>query len=600
MRHHGMRVLLLIAACFALVVGVAACGGDDNKSSGGGGGGGGGGGAFGAIADKQDTSGKPGGTLTVLNASDVDSMDPAIAYYQFSYNIMFVTHKTLYQFAPDQVTEPTPDLADGQPQISDDGLTVTVKIKQGVKFSPPVDREVKAADVKYAIERGFNKNVPAPYAGAYFGFIEGAPAEPAAPGTEIPGITTPDDYTIQFKLSKPLARTLTGAMVLPLTAPVPKEYAEKFDKESPSTYADNSVFTGPYMVENDSKGKLVGYEPKKRIHLVRNPNWDKSKDHRPAYLDEIDVREGNEDTVTASRRVLKGKSLMTGDYAVPPDVLREAAQRYKEQVKLAPSGGNRYISLNTSKPPFDDPNVRKAVIAGFDRDALRLTRGGPAIGDVPTHFIPPEVPGYEEAGGKDGFGIDYLSKEKGDPALSAKYFKAAGMASGKYEGKDEIVVAGDADDPGNKTALVAVDQFKKLGFNVKPQYVQHEDLVTEVCGQPKTNPNVCVNTGWLKDFNDAQTMLELTFKGKEIKPQNNNNYPELNVPEIDKAMDDAATLTDQAERNKAWAKVDQMIMEQAPVVPYVWDKQAIAHSADVKGVVSKFIAVYDFAYTSLK
>jgi hypothetical protein len=41
-------------------------------------------------------------------------------------------------------------------------------------------------------------------------------------------------------------------------------------------------------------------------------------------------------------------------------------------------------------------------------------------------------------------------------------------------------------------------------------------------------------------------------------------------------------------------------MEQAPVVPYVWDKQAIAHSADVKGVVSKFIAVYDFAYTSLK
>jgi peptide/nickel transport system substrate-binding protein len=360
------------------------------------------------------------------------------------------------------------------------------------------------------------------------------------------------------------------------------------------------VFTGPYQVENNAKGDLTGYQPTKRIHLIRNPNWDKSKDFRPAYLDEIDIREGNEDTVTASRRVVRGKGMATGDYSVPPDVLREAAQRYPDQVALPPSGGIRYVSLNTSKPPFDDPNVRKAVIAGLDRDALRLTRGGPAIGDIPTHFIPPGIPGFEEAGGLNGFGIDYLSKPKGDPALSAKYFKAAGMSSGKYEGNATIVVGGDSDDPGNKTAQVAADQLKRLGFKVKPVFAAHPELVTKICGQPKVNPNVCVNTGWLKDFNDAETMLELTFKGSEIHPQNNNNYPELKDPKVDAAMEKAAQITDQAQRNKAWADIDQMIMEDAPVAPYVWDKEANARSSDVKGVIMKSNATWDYAFTSLK
>ena len=43
------------------------------------------------------------------------------------------------------------------------------------------------------------------------------------------------------------------------------------------------------------------------------------------------------------------------------------------------------MSFNFKMPPFDDINVRKAVIAGFDRNALRLTRGGPLVGPIPTH-----------------------------------------------------------------------------------------------------------------------------------------------------------------------------------------------------------------------
>ena len=71
---------------------------------------------------------------------------------------------------------------------------------------------------------------------------------------------------------------------------MPEEYARSSTPRTPSTYDTNVAFTGPYMVKNDAKGNLVGYEPGKRIELVRNPNWDAETDYRPAYLDRIGSR----------------------------------------------------------------------------------------------------------------------------------------------------------------------------------------------------------------------------------------------------------------------------------------------------------------------
>ena len=126
-----------------------------------------------------------------------------------------------------------PDLAESAPEVSADGKTVTVKIRKGVKFSPPVNREVTSKDVKYAIERGFFNTVNNGYAGAYFGDIEGAKVG-AKPGTRIPGIETPDDQTIVFKLTKPTGGVLAaGALGMPLTAPVPEEYAAEVRRQEP-------------------------------------------------------------------------------------------------------------------------------------------------------------------------------------------------------------------------------------------------------------------------------------------------------------------------------------------------------------------------------
>ena len=87
---------------------------------------------------------------------------------------------------------------------------------------------------------------------------------------------------------------------MPISVPVPKEFAEKYDEKTPSTYGEGyAVYTGPYMVESDAEGKAIGYDPGKRIHLVRNPDYAPVDDFRPAFLDEIDIQAGNDDTAVA-------------------------------------------------------------------------------------------------------------------------------------------------------------------------------------------------------------------------------------------------------------------------------------------------------------
>jgi peptide/nickel transport system substrate-binding protein len=586
---------LLAGMMLILAFAVAACGDDDNSSSSG---------SKSSDADKTQgapAEGKKGGKLTQLGASDVDFLDPGHTYYTAGFQIVYATQRTLYSFKPEDGTNPVPDLAAGEPEISADKKTVTVKIRPNIKYAPPVDRAVKAADVKYAIERFFSVNVGGQYPG-YFTPIVGAPEEPTKGVKPISGITTPDDQTVVFKLKEPTGVAFAAALVMPVTTPVPEEYAKEFDAKSPSTYNTHVAFSGPYMVKNNSSGSLTGYKAGKSISLVRNPNWNgpETGDYRPAYLDEVFLRTNATDANVAGRQVLEGQNLVL-DTNPPANILRDVVTKIKDQYTSVPSGGYRYFPLNTTVKPFDNVNVRRAVLAGFDRDAARKARGGKFTGDLPTHFLPPEFPGFEEAGGFEGPGVDSMSKanEKGDLELAAKYFKQAGFNSGKYEGSDEILMVGANVDPGKAQAEVAKAQLEKMGFKVRLRLVPQDAVYTEWCQVPAKNVGMCAGAGWFKDFADPQSMLEPVFKGSLITETGNINYSELKDPKIDAAMNKAALLEGD-QRLQAWADVDKMIVEDAAAIPFLWDKTTLIRSKNVNGVAASYYTSWDLNYTSIK
>ncbi len=586
--HHTAAALV---AALAISLMAASCGGGGDETTGGtttapaG--------AAGQPITQPPSDAKKGGTLTVLSAGDVDYIDPGLAYYAFSYTVLQPTLAPLYGYAPGDPEQEIPILADGEPQISADGKTITVQLKSGYRFSPPVDREVTSKDVKYAMERAFTKEVPNGYMTAYFGNIEGVKAFQDGSAGQISGIQTPDDQTLVLKLTQ--GGPTASALVLPVTSPVPQEYAKKFDAQNPSTYGQHQVSAGPYRIER--------YQPTRSVVLVRNPNFDPSatKDPRPAYLDRIVVQEGNEDANVASRRILDGQSMVSGDFAPLPAIVKATTQgAQKRQIQFNPGAGTRWVAMNTKMKPFDDVNVRKAVLAGFDRNAMRLTRGGPLIGDIASHMLYPGVAGFEEAGGMKGTGDDFLANPSGDMALAADYLKKAGFSDGKYHGPP-ILMVGDNSGVGAQGALVAQRQLERLGFQVTLRQVTHDTMYTKYCNVPKANVQVCPNVGWIRDFADPQTVLDPTFNGKNIVAQNNSNWPQLDDPAINAAMDKAETITDPAERASAWAEIDKMVTAQAPLVPWLWDKYPTIESANVAGVNALWNqGSYDLSYTSLK
>ena len=282
--------------------------------------------------------------------------------------------------------------------------------------------------------------------------------------------------------------------------------------------------------------------------------------------------------------------------------------KQKNQLVIVPGGGGRWVSMNTTVKPFDNINVRKAVVAASDRTALQLTRGGTAAGDLATHFLPPAFPGFDDAGGTKGTGADFLANPRGDMALAKKYMLAAKQADpslsisadGMWTGSEPLLMAATNADPGKKTAEVALGQFEKLGFKIKFRTVPQDTLYTKFCNVPKAQVVICPNVGFFKDFNDPQALLDPVFNGKNILPANNSNWSQLNDPAINAAMARAAQLDPGPERSKAWGEIDDMVTRQAPAIPYLWDKIPTVKAADVRGVVNEYSTSWDLSFSSLK
>ena len=259
------------------------------------------------LHDRPDLDGAPadadvlrveGGTLKILSAGDVDHIDPGQAYYSFSYEIT-----TADAAARSSTRSPATIDAPARPgrracrRSRKTARPSPSRSGKAFSFSPPVNREVTSADVKYAIERGFSTSVANGYAAAYFGVSRARPKTPPTyPRADLghrdaqpEHDRVPPDPTRGGLRHRPVAAAhrsrARGATRSPSTT------------RAVSTYGLHQVATGPYMIKNNAAGTIngVGYKPQPADRPRPQPEL--GREHRlPARVrDEIRFQEGYQD-----------------------------------------------------------------------------------------------------------------------------------------------------------------------------------------------------------------------------------------------------------------------------------------------------------------
>jgi len=542
----------------------------------------------------HEIEGKRGGTLTVVSFEGSPDLDPARINDVYGTMIARATQRTPYTFRPDRNGDLEQDLAEGTPEISNDSREVTITIRSGVHFSPPVNREVTARDVAYGIARGFLPGVNSPAAHLYFRDVQGVAAVAAGRRTLPAGLVTPDDSTLQIHLTAPTGRLVAEALTLPAAAPVPPEYGRRFDRLPRSTYGRHQVFTGPYRIAAGPGGLLPPADAP-RLTLERNPSWDSDEDFRPAFVNQVVLEQRSPGPTALAARVLAGNAAVTSTEPARADLDRALRTR-RAQVVLPPAGEITFIALNTRLAPFDDANVRRAVSAALDGDALRAALGGAAVGEVPTHWIPPGVPGFAQAGGRPGPGVDFLASGRGNLALARRYLRRAGYARGRITGAPVLQLVARREASGAAFAAATRRALAALGLRSRVRFLAFGPF-TAACSRA---PHVaaCLGFRWQRDINDAASVLPPLFGAEGLHA--GTNVSRLVNPSLERMMAKAATTTGAADRAQRWADVDRRVTDLAPGVPILWNRDPNLRSADVEGVLDPDLAAWSLSFTSLR
>jgi peptide/nickel transport system substrate-binding protein len=486
-----------------------------------------------------------------------------------------------------------PDLATSVPKPTNGGLRYTYRLKSGIRWGPPVNREITSRDVRYALERAARPKNGAQY-GFYYPVIKGWDRYARGEGKSISGISTPNAKTIVFNLTQPTG-DFNYRMTMPLAAPMPQEVAKCFEGK-PGRYGRFVIASGPYMIEGSedlnigscgAMRPISGYNGTTSLTLVRNPNYRASTDSRKARSANVDRFEFTVNTNIDDiyNKVAAGE--LDDEFATAsPKVFREYSTNASKRklLKSYPADGTYYITMNLTQPPFDDVNVRRAMNWIMDKEALRRAWGGAVSGVVADHIMP------------DTMLLNRLSRFKpyktpGDRGSVAK--ARAAMKKSKYANNNGVCTAKEckgvlmiADVRAVDKAMVPIVQSsaRKIGITFTVRSVNGAYPVIQTTSR---NVPISQRPRWFKDYADPSTFIDPLFKGANIIPTGNTNYALVglkpgqaarlgikgnvnNVPTIDPLADRCQKLVG-SPRISCYANIDRVLSTQiAPWVPYLW------------------------------
>jgi len=527
----GKKILLILMTLVLTAALTAGCGGGKNNNTAGAG-------------DEK--------VLRHNHGEEPESIDPALSTTVDGGNIVIACFEGLTSL--DEKDLPVAGVAESW-DVNEDQTLYTFHLRQDAKWSD--GQPVTAYDFDYAWKRALHPDTAAEYAYQLF-YIKNAPEynEGAAKAEDL-GIRVVDEHTLEVELSAPTPYFLS-LTAFPTLFPVRRDIVEANGVQwalNPATYIGN----GPF--------KLAEWQSKDHMKLVPNEHyWDRERVKLDAVVKTFIAEAGT---------MLAGYE--AGEIDVIDSVPFSEIDNLKQtgELQLITQLGTYYYCFNVTKPPFDNPKVRKAFALAVDREDItnKVRKSG-----VPaTAFVPPGVP--DTAAGKDfrAVGGEYFPV-KAQPEIARQLLSEAGYPNGA--GMPPITLMFNDNDEHQIIAEAVLEMWKQnLGINVA---VQNQEWKVFINTRHNGDFQIARHD-WLGDYNDPMTFLDLFTTG------NGNNDTQWSNKDFDRLINKARLATDEGERMATLHEAEKMIMEDVIMIPILYYTENIMIKPYVKGLVKSML-----------
>jgi len=555
------------------------------------------------------------------------SLDPAQAASIYANFIVLNLYDTLYRYKylarPYQLQ---PNLASAMPDVSADGLRITIPIKAGVHFihdpafAGGSGREIKAQDFVYSLKRHFDPATRAQGAWLWQQRIVGLDdwkTRGSDYDVEVPGLRAVDDYTIQITLTKPFPQ-LIHTLAQGYAAVVPREAVEFYGQQ----FSSHPVGSGPFMlVSRDSARAILTRNPAFRAEPfdLAAEGYDAAsqadlgleslQDRTPPFIDRLEFEFITEDAA-------RWNALMAGevDFIKVPVSQFDSVLSSRDPVALSaqytdryhfaavPEAGFIYTNFNMgderigyhTDPEQDQRNhaLRCAMVKAFDwekRNEIFFYD----IGRVFPGVIPPAVPEY-------------------DPLADDTYIRrdlqgAIGLLQANGWNSDTLPTL-EYGFPNSVTERQIFEQFRNFmmeaGYpteKIRPLvYASYGDY-QRAYSQGKVT---LINSSWTMDYPDAENVMQLYYGPNAAPGSNSANYAN---PGYDQLYETGAIMAESPERTRIYRNMNRMLMNDcvgftgiSRTLLFLWDKGAIMQPdrSFVGGYFTRFVDIANEASTA--
>ncbi|MDM5284610.1 peptide ABC transporter substrate-binding protein [Peribacillus castrilensis] len=535
----------VLALLMAIMLMLAACNGGSKETS------------------NEKGSGDSSGSkvLNVNNSSEPGSLHPANA--QGTHESWILEHTFEGLTKKTEEGKIVPGSAESW-EISEDGLTWTFKLKDGLKWSN--GDPLTANDFEYAWKYALKPETAADYAYQLY-YLKGGEAYNSKKGKEEDvGVKATDEHTLVVTLEQPTPYFLDLTSFYTFY-PINK----KVQEENPKWALDakTHVSNGPF--------KLTEWKHKESLKIEKNENYyDKDK----IKLDAVNFAL-IEDENTAWQMYQSGELDLA--YPLPVDIQGQMVNSDDKEFKMGKELAVYYYNFNTEVKPFNNAKVRKALSMAIERKEIteNVAQGGqkPAFGVVP--------PGIPDASGDFQENTGNLFKE--DVAEAKKLLKE-GLAEEGMKELPEFSILYNTLDSHKKIAEAVQGMWRdNLGVEVTLENAEFQvKLDREKAGDFEIS-----RAGWVGDYVDPMTFMLWETDGAY-------NDAGWSNKEYDNLLKEAKSTMDPKERMDALHKAEKVMIDEMPILPVYFYTKPYMVKSNVTGVFAPINAYPNFIYADKK